>query len=290
MATPELDIDLGKKLPPRLQDPFYSRRFITEGRTYSLSGPETPASILARRQETATQIADSLNEARAQFPPSQQPPLASLYATRDPGSPTIGIAARVELDRIAGQLFPVVERSLRYYVTQTIKRSSEDHTGDREIIEGGIKLIVDATRRRFNLLCLFTLGGFFACLVRRQEETLLSPRGKLLVTMPNQDISELVHPTELDSLYFLLMVKQGGEDRVTAVPPAEWVAFINYGNFLLSRRLNMDRVSTIQAGPIERAWETTEKGSGTPLVIPMPHIQFNPKPRDSKPPLRSRHF
>lgn len=242
---------------------------------------------MSKRRETAAQIVRSLNQAGTSFIPSQQPPFASLYATRDPDSPVIGIAARVELDHFTGKFFPADERPLRYYLTQTINRSSDQREAG-QITEDGIKLIAQAIRGRFNLLCLFTLGEFFACLVRRQEEKLISPRGKLLVEMPNQDSPELVHPTEVDSLYFLLRVKQGGEDRVTAVPPAEWVAIINYGYFLTSSRLNLAHSPLIQPGPIERNWKTTKQGSGTPLVIPMPHIKFNP--RGSKPKFPSRHF
>lgn len=285
------DLDL---LTPAAQAEFYAGRIRIgdDDKNYYLSGripAETPAPNLSARQVTAETIAQSLSAVKHRSSSLQERPFVSLSVnSMDPTN--VGIAIRVELDKF-GRLSPPDKQFLRDSLQETIKLANEGR-GRAEMINEGVELIEKATERGSNLLCLFTLGGFFACRVNRMEERGISSRGGLLVPMPNEKIVQALHrPTEPESLYFLLRVKQLGEERIRAITPLVWTAIINCQSLLPLREVKLTHPFSpaSHARPIDEVYRTGVRSGETPLVIDIrvPTYQkpsaFREKPHPRKP-------
>lgn len=264
-------------LLPEAQAEFFAGRIRVEddGRNHYLSrkiSPEPLVPDLPKRGRIAQKIQASLIEATASLPPLDSLSFTSLFDNSSPYPTRVGIVARAEFDGNSSSLKELLAQSL----VQTINRSA-DQRHQIEMLKGGTELLQQAVKEGRNLLCFFTLGEFFVCFLQREEEMRIRLNGRLLISMSNQDIPALPRPTEPDSLYFLLRIKQPGNGRIVTVPPAEWLAFINC--YFASRR-NIAHPPLIQPEPIERILGIARTDSKTPRqVILMP--PFDPKPSAS---------
>lgn len=268
-------VNLGELLPPSVRANFRSGGITIEGSVYYTSGRiplETRAPDWRERKKTATAIASSVSRAGnilsplakivGRMPP-QRPALVPLFADERLDSARVGVATRVELDSFEGRFSPSDESFLIAVLKETIGRSANERDSSK-MQEETKKLVKEARTQRRNLLCLFTLGGFFACLLGREEEIGISPQAGTLVPMAKQ--VGLVRPTELTSLYFLLRIKQLGESRIRVLSPAEWIALVNYRDLLALRKFssglppdNQGHWSMIHPGPTEKIYETGKK-------------------------------
>ncbi|MBI1982011.1 MAG: hypothetical protein HYZ02_00515 [Candidatus Levybacteria bacterium] len=281
-------VNLGELLPPSVRADFEYGKIIIDGREFYLSGripAETRAPGWLERKKTAGILAFSGSEAaRILSPvskivgcaPPRRPALVPLFADERLDSARVGVATRVELDSFEGRFSPSDESFLIAVLKETIGRSANERDSSK-MQEETKKLVKEARTQRRNLLCLFTLGGFFACLLGREEEIGISPQAGTLVPMAKQ--VGLVRPTELTSLYFLLRIKQLGESRIRVLSPAEWIALVNYRDLLALRKFssglppdNQGHWSMIHPGPTEKIYETGKKSPETPLAIKIPPI------------------
>lgn len=287
-------VNLGELLTPSVRADFEYGSIIIDGGDYPLSG-RTPAETRAFdwivRKRTAAVLVSSVNAAvrilspvsRIVGRPPPRPALVPLFAEEKP-SAMIGVATRVELDSFEGRFSFPDERLLTYSLKETINLS-ENERGSLKMLEETKELVIKAIKRRRNLLCLFTLGGFFACLLSREEEIRkVSPHEGLLVPMAEQ--ARLVGPTELISLFFLLRVKQLREDRIRILSPAEWIALVNYRDLLALRRFrgalpeNKGYWSIIHPKPTEQVYRTGERDTTIKLAIRI--LPLQPKPGDGE--------
>lgn len=287
-------VNLAELLPPYVRPDFEYGRIEIERKYYYLSGRiplEVRAPDWRERKKTASAIASSRNEAiRLLAPlakivgsmPPRRLPFVLIFADKEPTSPQVGIATRVELDSFERKFSLSDGRFLADALRNTISLS--DKGGTSEKIHETEKLVRGAVEGEYNLLCLFALGGFFALSLRREEEIVVSPQEGLLVPPPLRrrsrafsDQETLRHVTELISLYFLLRVKQLGEGRVRVLTPAQWIALINYRDFLSLRKFSAglpgeDKGYWVLSHPqpLERIYETRERGEKTQLAIKIP--------------------
>ncbi|MDP3726844.1 MAG: hypothetical protein Q8Q96_00840 [bacterium] len=293
-------VNLSDLLPPSIRPDFKYGGITIENRVYNISG-RNPLEIRApewrERKKTAAAIASSVSRAGnilsplakivGRMPP-QRPVLVSIladFAEEKPPSAITGVATRVELDSFEGRFSPSDESFLRAVLKETIGRSAKEKDS-LKMQEKTKELVREAIMQRRNLVCLFTLGGFFACLLGREEEIKrVSPPEGLLVPMAKQ--IGLVSPTELISLFFLLRVKLIDKDRIRVLSPAEWLALLNYRHLLALRKFssglppdNQGHWSMIHPGPTEEIYETGKKGPKTPLAIKI--LPFFPKPESSR--------
>lgn len=283
----------GEGLPTLAKIDFDDGKIKIGDSYYYLSGRilrETQVSDLSKRRGITKIIDTSLKRMALFLSPYQRPPFVLLPPSERPSPAMVGVATRIELGSFDGKLSPSGEKLLKDSLRKTI-----DSSADRmrpEMMKKGIELIRKAIEERLNLLCLFTLGGFFACPLSRREESEFSPQGKLLVPMSDQNVPTLIIPTEPDSLYLLHMAKQRGEEKIIVVPPAEWVAFINYQYSLVWRQSSMiGDPPFFHPGQIELACGIIDRNSKTPLrVIPPSFDQkpsgFTRKSHSGKPPRR----
>lgn len=285
-------VNLGELLPPSVKPDFKYGRFTIDGRSYYLSGKipaETRAPNWRGRKKTAETLTSSVSEAtRILSPvskivgrmPPQRPAFVSIFAAERPDSARIGVATRIELDSFGGRLSSPDESFLASSLKETIKLA-ENERGNSKMLEETKELVKKAITEKRNLLCLFTLGGFFACLLSKEDEIRVSPHEGLLVPMAGQ--IGLVRPTELISLFFLLRVKQLGENRIRALSPAEWIALVNYRDLLALRKFSMSLPednkgfwSIIHPHPTEEVYKTGRRDPAASLAIKI--SPFSPKP------------
>lgn len=279
-------------LTPMSQAEFFAGRIRIEddGINYYLSrkiSSEPLVPDLPKRRRIAQKIQASLREATASLPPLDSLSFTSLFDNSSPYPTRVGIVARVEFDGNSSSPKELLAQ-LAQSLTQTINRSA-DQRHQTEMLKEGTELLQQAVKEGRNLLCFFTLGEFFVCFLQREKEMRIRLNGRLLISMSNQDIPALPRPTEPDSLYFLLRIKQPGNGRIVTVPPAEWLAFINC--HFASRR-NIAHPPLIQPEPIERILGIAKTDSKTlRQVILMPPFNLKPgasgeKPGSRKPPRR----
>lgn len=278
------------RLTAESQDEFYGGGIEIDGITHYLSRripAGTQAPNLSARQATAEVIAQSLNTVALRSSSSQERPFVSLPVDSI-DSTIVGIARRVELEGLlesfGGGFFPSDENYLKDCLRETIKLSNEERSKGK-MIEEGTQLIASAIRRKSNLLCLFTLGEFFACLVSRSEERGISSQGGLLVPMPKEKIVQALRcPTEPESLYFLLRVKQLGKERTRTLAPLVWIAIINSQPLLTPRgpRMTGPFEPAMHPRPIIDVHKTGTRSGDTPLGTDT-RVPTRPKPGGGKP-------
>lgn len=287
-------VNLGEFLPPFVRPDFGYGRIEIEGRYYYLSGriplevrapdfsdrKKTTAAIISSRQ-VAMNLLAPLAKIVGSVPPFR-PNFVSIFADRESGSARVGVAARVELDNLKGKFSVSDERFLQDALKSTISHS--DKHGNQEKIKEMEGLVRRAALGEYNLLPIFALDGFFVVLLRREEERIkisshegiLVPFTKRTAGFENRE-RLLEHPSELVFLYFLLRAKQLGGERVRVLTPSQWIALVNYRDFLSLREFSLNLAGDDKGywtlphpGPIEKIYDTGEKGEKTPLAIKIP--------------------
>lgn len=287
-------VNLGELLPPFVRPDFEYGRIEVDGRYYYLSGRiplEVRAHDWQERKKTASAIISSRQAAVNLLAPlakivGNMPPLrpnfVSIFADRESGAGRVGVATRIELDGLEGKFSVSDERFLQDALGSTINHS--DKRGNPEKIREMEGLVRRAALGEYNLLPIFALDGFFVVLLRREEEKIrISSHEGILVPFTRRaagfgnEEEPLGHPSELVFLYFLLRAKQLGRERVRVLTPAQWIALINYRDLLSLRKFSLNLAGDYKGywtlshpGPIEKIYETGERGEKTPPAIKIP--------------------
>lgn len=266
---------LGEGLSPTAEIDFRLGRIEFGGRYYHLSGripPEVQAAELHRRGEIIRLISRSLKDVAHLLLPNQRHLLTPLFPSERSSPITVGFAARLGLAGFNGRLSSVDEKILDDSLKKGKKEADVlgDQAPHQEMLDQGRELIVKTIKERANLLCLFALGGFFVCPLKLEEERAISWQGRLLVPVSNQNIPTLSRSTESAALYLLHKAREQGGGRVFVVPPAEWVAFINYRCSLASPRLRSLDFPVISSWRIRKALGIIKKDVPTPWNILSP--------------------